>query len=173
MEALAEANVAEHRIALDLTSKLYEKDSYWYGNGTIVNIKEKNMAREFVGIAYYEVDGDIIFADTSKLKDTTRSAAQVALMSHADKGNTYSDESRKLLNNYIDYLKVTNVEDSAPDRYKVRGYAVDNGLRFHVVQYVDNLNSTGDAWTEQTHLEAQIWQHNMGQGVQYGLNVDT
>ncbi len=173
VEALSETNVAEHRIDLDLTSKLYEKDSYWYGNGAIVNIKESNMAREFVGIAYYEVDGDIIFADTGKVKDTTRSAAQVALLSYADKGNTYSDESRKLLEDYIDYLQMADVKDSAPNRYKVRGYAADNGLRFHVVQYVDNLISTGDAWTEQTHLEAQIWQHNMGQGVQYGLSVDT
>jgi len=173
VEALAKTNVTSHRINLDLTSKLYEKDGYWYGNGAIVNIKEKNMAREFVGIAYYEVDDNITFADTSKVKDTTRSAAQVALLTHADKTNEFSDETDKLLVKYIDHLKLSGVEDSAPSRYKVRGYAVDNGLRFNVVQYVDNLISTGDAWTGQTHLEAQIWQHNMGQGVQYGLNVDT
>ncbi len=173
VEALAETNVTSHRINLDLTSKLYEKDGYWYGNGAIVNIKEKNMAREFVGIAYYVVDDNTTFANTSKVVDTTRSAAQVALLSKADKTNTYSEETNQLLLNYIDYLKGANVEDSAPSRYKVRGYATDNGLRFHVVQYVDNLNSIGDAWTEQTHLEAQIWQHNMGQGVQYGLNADT
>ena len=173
VEALANTSVTKHRMDLDLTSKVYEKDDYWYGNGAIVNIKGNNMAREFVGIAYYEVDGEKIFADTGKMADTTRSAAQVALLSSADKNNTYSEETNKLLSDYMDYLKVAEVEESAPSRYKVRGFAADNGLRFHVEQYVDNLVSAGNAWTEQTHLEAQVWQHNMGQGAEHGFSIDT
>ena len=173
VEALANTSVTKHRMDLDLTSKVYEQDDYWYGNGAIVNIKGNNMAREFVGIAYYEVDGEKIFADTGKMADTTRSAAQVALLSSADKNNTYSEETNKLLSDYMDYLKVAEVEESAPSRYKVRGFAADNGLRFHVEQYVDNLVSAGNAWTEQTHLEAQVWQHNMGQGAEHGFSIDT
>ncbi|MBQ2987383.1 MAG: family 43 glycosylhydrolase [Tyzzerella sp.] len=163
----------DHRINLDLTSKLYEKDGYWYGNGAIVNIKDKNMSREFVGIAYYEVNGVRILAHTSSVKDTTRSAAQVALLTHADKTNEFSDEADKLLVNYIDHLKLAGVEDSAPSRYKVRGFAADDGLHIYAVQYVDNVVQTGNEWNEQTHLEAQIWQHNMGYGVDHGLAVDT
>ena len=43
VEKLAEEGESGHRINLDLTSKLYEKDDYWYGNGAIVNIKQKNI----------------------------------------------------------------------------------------------------------------------------------
>lgn len=173
VEKLAETSESSHRINLDLTSKLYEKDGYWYGNGAIVNIKNKNMAREFIGISYY-VEGDTtVWADTTQLTNTTRSAAQVALLAKADKTNTYSEETDKLLLNYIDYLKAPDVEEDAPTRYQVRGFAADNGLHIQAVQYVDNIVENGDPWTEQTHLEAQIWQHNMGYGVENGLNVDT
>ena len=137
VEALANTNEAGHRIDLDLTGKLYEKDGYWYGNGAIVNIQEKNMAREFVGIAYY-VDGDTtVWTDTAQLKNTTRSAAQIALLTHADKTNTFSEAVDSLLVNYIEYLKLPGVEDSAPNRYKIRGCAADNGLHIYAVQYVD------------------------------------
>lgn len=173
VEELVKNAPNNHRINLDLTKKLYEKDSYWYGNGAIVNIKEKNMAREFVGIAYYEVNGVLVLADTSEVKNTTRSASQVALLTHADKTNEFSDGTKQLLAQYIDYLKLSGVEDSAPSRYKVRGYAADDGLHIYAVQYADNVVTTGDEWNEQTHLEAQIWQHNMGYGVTNGLNVDT
>ncbi len=173
VEELVKNAPDSHRINLDLTKKLYEKDSYWYGNGAIVNIKEKNMAREFVGIAYYEVNGVLVLADTSEVKNTTRSASQVALLTHADKTNEFSDGTKQLLAQYIDYLKLSGVEDSAPSRYKVRGYAADDGLHIYAVQYADNVVTTGNEWNEQTHLEAQIWQHNMGYGVTNGLNVDT
>lgn len=173
VEALAETQVTEHRINLDLTQKVYEKDGDWYGNGAIVNIKEKNMAREFVGIAYYEVSGEVTFADTSKVKATTRSAAQIGLMAYQSDVGAYSGDVKQLLLKYIDSLKGAAVEDSAPTRYKVRGFAADDGLRFHVVQYVNNIVSTGAAWSEQTHVEAQIYQHNIGNGVQNGLNVAT
>lgn len=66
-----------------------------------------------------------------------------------------------------------SVETDASTRYQVRGYAADEGLRVNAVQYVDNVVSTGDKWTEQTHLEAQIWQHNIGMGVENGFSVDT
>ena len=173
VEALAETTVTKHRMNLDLTSKVYEKDGYWYGNGAIVNVKGNNMAREFVGVAYYKVNGDVTFADTSKIKVTTRSAAQVALMSYQNDASAHEGNATKLLLQYIDRLKGAAVEDSAPTRYKVRGFAADDGLRFHVVQYVDNIVSSGAAWAEQTHVEAQIYQHNIGHGVQNGLNVET
>ena len=144
VETLAATTVSSHRIDLDLTDKLYEKDGYWHGNGAIVNIKEKNMAREFVGIAYYEVDGTTTWADTSKIADTTRSASQVALLTHADKTNSYSEETEELLLTYMDYLKATDVEEGVPERFRVRGYAANDGLRFHIVQYVDNIVSEGD-----------------------------
>ncbi|MBQ8559822.1 MAG: hypothetical protein IJ439_07590 [Tyzzerella sp.] len=173
VEALAATTVSDHRIKLDLTRKLYKKDGYWYGNGAIVDIKDKNMAREFVGIAYYEVNGNTVWADTSKIANTTRGAAQVALLVHADKTYTYSDTEKQLLLNYIDFLKSSDIIEDAPTRYQVRGYAADNGLHINAVQYADTLVTTGDSWTEQTHMEAQIWQHNMGYGVENGLNVDT
>ena len=52
------------------------------------------------------------------------------------------------------------IESIAPTRYKVRGYAADDGIYFNAVQYVDNLVTTGDGWTEQTHLEMEMWQWN-------------
>ena len=52
----------------------------------------------------------------------------------------------------------------APTRYDQRGYASNKGLFINAVQYVDNIITTGDAWTEQTHLEMEIWQHNIGYG---------
>ena len=111
VEALAKTNVASHRIDLDLTSKLYEKDDYWYGNGAIVNIKDKNMSREFTAIAYY-VEGDTtVWEDTTQLENTTRSASDVALKTHADETNTYSTETDELLLKYIDYIKSTDLED--------------------------------------------------------------
>lgn len=173
VEALAQTTNTKHRMNLDLTSKVFEKDGYWYGNGAIVNIKGNNMAREFVGVAYYEVKGETILADTSKVENTTRSAAQVAFLSHADKNNANTEVTNSLLLKYIDYLKAADVEEDAPTRYQVRGYAADNGLHINAVQYVDNVVEAGDAWTEQTHLEAQIWQHNIGYGVENGLSVDT
>ena len=153
-----------HRIDLDLTEKLYEKEGYWYGNGAIVNIKEKNMSREFVGIAYYEMDGETVWADTSKLADTTRSAAQIALLTHADKTHSYSTEATTVLLNYVDRLKAADVEEGAPTRFQVRGYAADNGLRFYVEQYVNTVVDTGDELTEQTHLEVEILQENISGG---------
>ena len=54
----------------------------------------------------------------------------------------------------------------APTRYQVSGYAADDGLHVKAVQYVDNVVSTGGKWATQTHLEANIWQHNIG----YGMN---
>ena len=164
VEALAETQVTKHRMDLDLTSKVYEKDGYWYGNGAIVNIKGDNMSREFVGIAYYELDGEKVFADTSKIKATTRCAAQVALVSRADKNIVYSKKAMDLLSIYIDYLKGSGVEEDSHQRYKVRGFAADNGLHISATQYVDNVITTGEIWTEQTHLEAEIWQHNIGNG---------
>ena len=58
VEDLAKTNQTSHRIKLNLTSKLFEKDGYWYGNGAIVNIKGKNMTRKFTAIAYYVDDDD-------------------------------------------------------------------------------------------------------------------
>ena len=153
---------SSRRIDLDLTPKLYEKDGYWYGNGAIVNIKENNMSREFVGIAYYEMNGKTVWADTSKLAITTRSASQVALLTQADKTNEYPTDTEKLLLNYIDYLKEADVDEAAPTRFQVRGYAADNGLRFYVTQYVNHVVKTGDKLTEQTHLEAEISQEKIG-----------
>ena len=43
VEKLANEGSSSHKINLNLTSKLYEKNGYWYGNGAIVNIKGKNM----------------------------------------------------------------------------------------------------------------------------------
>lgn len=162
IDALAQS---KNKIDLDLTSKVYEENGYLYANGAIVNIKGKNMAREFVGIAYYKdkADGTIVYAN-SQMADTTRSAAQVALLTHADKTNKYSDKTKALLLNYMSNLKATNVDYNAPTRYQALGYAADNGLRFYVVQYVDNVVSTGDKLTEQTHLEAEILQANIGGG---------
>lgn len=138
VEALAKTNVASHRMDLDLTSKLYEKDDCWYGNGAIVNIKGKNMSREFVGIAYYEVEGEKVFADTSKIANTTRSAAQVALLSHTDKTATHTQETEELLLNYVDYMKAS---DLGKIQIKTIPHSVNNGVdtakSFWNAEYVD------------------------------------
>lgn len=110
VEALAATAVSGHRIDLDLTKKLYNKDGYWYGNGAIVNIKDKNMTREFVGIAYYEADGKTVWADTAQLANTTRSVSEVALLAHADDTNKYSAETDELFCDYIGYIKDENLE---------------------------------------------------------------
>ena len=97
VEALAETKVTKHKMDLDLTSKIYEKNGYWYGDGAIVNLKGSNMSRKFIGIAYYEENGEKVFADTSKIANTTRSASQVALMSHADSTSSYGKKTVNLL----------------------------------------------------------------------------
>ena len=112
VEDLAKTNQTSHRIKLNLTSKLFEKDGYWYGNGAIVNIKDKNMTRKFTAIAYY-VDGDntTVWADTTRLTNTTRSASQIALLAHADKKTTYQAETDKLLLKYVGYTKDSDLKD--------------------------------------------------------------
>lgn len=123
VEALAATTVSGHRINLDLTAKLYEEDGYWYGNGAIVNIKDKNMSREFVGIAYYEVNGTKVWVDTSKISDTTRSAVDVALLTYADETKDY-DDAYDILTEYMGYMKDTGLENIHLDSVPL---AVDNG----------------------------------------------
>ena len=112
VEELAKTNQTSHRIKLNLTSKLYEKDGYWYGNGAIVNIKGKNMTRKFTAIAYYvDDDNTTVWADTTRLTNTTRSASQIALLAHADKTTTYQAETDKLLLKYVGYTKDSDLKD--------------------------------------------------------------
>ena len=184
VETLAETNVAEHRIDLDLTSKLYEKDSYWYGNGAIVNIKESNMAREFVGIAYY-VDGDTtVWADTTQLMNTTRSAAQVALLTHTDETMTYAQETENLLLNYVDYMKDTDLKKI---QIKTIPHAVDNGAdiakSYWNAEYVDggvkvtvdvidenvSIDESSKGYSDNIELQMQAVD-NLWQAKDYSIN---
>ncbi len=164
VEEIAKPEASGHRIDLDLTKKLYKEDGCWYGNGALVNIKEQNMAREFVGIAYYKVDGETFFAEISRIEDTTRSVAQVALLTHADKTSSYSSASKKIFLSYMGYLKAASLDYNAPDRYQTLGYLDNNGLRFYVEQYVDEVIETGDKLTQQTHLEAEILPNDFSNG---------
>lgn len=56
------------------------------------------------------------------------------------------------------------VRSDAQSRYDYRGFAADDGLYLNMVQYVDNVVRTGDAWNQQTHVEMEIWQGDFGYG---------
>ena len=58
------------------------------------------------------------------------------------------------------------INSASPERYNVRGYAKDDGLYFNMVQYVDNYFIDGDGgdWLSSTHIEAEVWHHNIGYG---------
>ena len=138
VEALAETKVTKHKMDLDLTSKIYEKNGYWYGDGAIVNLKGSNMSRKFIGIAYYEENGEKVFADTSKIANTTRSASQVALMSHADSTTSYGEKTDNLLLKYVGYMKDSDIEKTQIDAVPL---FVDNGdnvaKSYWKAEYVD------------------------------------
>lgn len=123
VEDLVKNGKAGHKINLDLTQKLYEKDGYYYGNGAIVDIKDKNMTREFVGIAYYTLGGDTVWADTSKLANTTRAVLHVALQYYADESRDYEDNI-EILAQYMSYMKGTEFKNMHFDCLPL---AVDNG----------------------------------------------
>lgn len=173
VEKLAATTVSSHRIDLNLTSKLYEKDGYWYGNGAIVNIKDKNMSREFVGIAYYTVDGITTWADTTQLANTTRSAAKVALQTHADDANAYSAETDELLLNYIDYIKSTDLKDvqigtiplfvdNGADTAKSYWKAeyVDGGVKVTVdVKDTISIDSSNSGYSDNIEFQMQAVDH--------------
>ena len=55
------------------------------------------------------------------------------------------------------------VQADAKERYNFRGKAADNGLYLNVEQYVDNY-VRGSNWDSSTHIELEIWQHNIGWG---------
>ena len=105
VEALANTTISSHRIKLDLTDKIYEKDDYWYGNGVIVNIKGKNMSRDFVGIAYYETNDEIVLMSqsVSYLHDQLKNIVS-AITEQADQLN---NSNREFVNNF------TNLASSA------------------------------------------------------------
>ncbi len=56
------------------------------------------------------------------------------------------------------------IQADASERYNYRGYSADDGLYINAVQYVDNYVTTGDKWNNQTHIEMEVWQHNIGYG---------
>ncbi|MBO4573494.1 MAG: family 43 glycosylhydrolase [Clostridia bacterium] len=56
------------------------------------------------------------------------------------------------------------IRSDAPDRLDYRGFAADDGLYLNIVQYLDNIVTTGDKWNDQTHIELEIWQGNFGYG---------
>lgn len=169
VEELAATTVSDHRIKLDLTRKLYKKDGYWYGNGAIVDIEDKNMAREFVGIAYYEVDGETVWADISKIAGTTRSAAQIALLAHADETSAYPTETDELLLNYVGYTKDSNLKnvqigaiplfvDNGTDTAKSYWKAeyVDGGVKVTVdVKDTISIDSNDVGYSDNIELQMQ------------------
>lgn len=55
------------------------------------------------------------------------------------------------------------VQADAKARYNFRGRAANNGLYLNVEQYVDNY-VRGSSWEASTHIELEIWQHNIGWG---------
>ena len=56
------------------------------------------------------------------------------------------------------------IRADAKERYDVRGYAANNGLFINMQQYVDTLQRSGDKWTQQHHIEFEIWQGDFGWG---------
>lgn len=56
------------------------------------------------------------------------------------------------------------IRADAKERYDVRGYAANNGLFINMQQYVDTLQRDGDKWTQQHHVEFEIWQGDFGWG---------
>ena len=60
----------------------------------------------------------------------------------------------------------SSLKSNCPTRYKYRGYAADDGLYINMVQYVDNylMGNVGGDWSKTTHIEMEIWNHEIGYG---------
>lgn len=50
----------------------------------------------------------------------------------------------------------------APERYNFRGHATADGYYMNFVQYADRYVATGDGFTAQNHVEAEIWKDGLG-----------
>ena len=77
----------------------------------------------------------------------------------------YSGTMKKYDFEWTEWNELSFSTDS-PERYNVRGYAHNNGLYFNMVQYVNDysVGSVNGDWKTNTHIETEIWQHNIGYG---------
>ena len=74
------------------------------------------------------------------------------------------------------YRTPTSFASPAKDYWGYDMTAQKEGLYIYAYQYVDEVVLEGNndtKWQLQTHIELEIWQHNFGFGVQYGLNAAT
>ncbi len=92
-------------INLSTTDMTYDKDENVYRfYGSIVDIKEENRGREFIGVGYVQYSDDVVMVEGD-----ARSMAYVAQMAHADEENDLTDADRTFL--YDNYMK--GIESSA------------------------------------------------------------
>lgn len=71
------------------------------------------------------------------------------------------------------YITPDDFQHPVPDKLKYHLLAEDEGLYIYVEQTVNQVITTGDQWLNQTHVEFSLYNHCVGMGLQYALNVDT